>query len=388
MSAANGATELLLVANKSELAESGGGHGSKGVDFQRWWAVFRMLELEQANEPDFLLLFEAVQDITELDSSSSPTKATVYQVKKKDSGTWSWSVLTGTTAPKAPKSSNGARAATKSSPDFSKVADSTLGKLHRSLSAFSSMPVVGYFISNAGCDFPLISGGSAATSMPCSLSELAFAHAQLLVDALSSLGAAGTPTPDLTRIKLKKIAIHPDDPSAPAIASALELLKQRSPEHAAQAAAFVESLVMKISALGRHTDTCVTFDELVHERGFSRSAFLAALGSLQTVPDRNELLNLWLNQLQAEGSDFRTITSIRVAAARVARERLTGGNDLSRDIDDFSDNWVDANPCGATLRPYLAAALSALKATFSDHRDDELTARFVMRAIAKCVDPN
>ena len=55
-----GAAEILLVANKPGLTETGGGHGAKGVDFQRWWAVLRMVEMEQANEPDFLLLFEAV----------------------------------------------------------------------------------------------------------------------------------------------------------------------------------------------------------------------------------------------------------------------------------------------------------------------------------------
>ncbi|MFT0171478.1 dsDNA nuclease domain-containing protein [Paraburkholderia mimosarum] len=388
MSIASCAAEILCVANDPALAESGGGHGAKGVDFQRWWAVFRMLELEQANATDFLLLFEAVQDVTELDSSAAPTKATVYQVKKKDSGTWSWSALTGTTAPKASKSSKSAAATSKGSQDFSKVADSALGKLHRSLGAFNSTPVIGYFISNAGCDFPLASGGNAATSMPCPLSDLAPAHVQLLSDALSSLGTVGAPTPDLTKVKLKKVAIHPDHPSAPAIASALELLKERSPEHAAQAAAFVESLAMKISSLGRHTDVCATFEELVQERGFSRSAFLSALGTLQTVPDLNELLNFWLNQLQAEGVDFVTITSIRAAAARIARERLMGGNQLSRDIDEFCDNWIDANPPSANLRPYFDAALLALKTNFSGHRDAELLARFAMRAITKCVDPN
>lgn len=81
-----GAAELLLVANKPGLTETGGGHGAKGVDFQRWWAVLRMVELEQAGEIDFLLLFETVQDVTELDSSYTPSRARVYQVKKKDRG--------------------------------------------------------------------------------------------------------------------------------------------------------------------------------------------------------------------------------------------------------------------------------------------------------------
>lgn len=101
MSGANGMAEFLSVANNPKYSESGGGHGAKGVDFSRIWAVFRMMELEKANEPDFLILFESVQDVAELDSVTVPTRAKVYQVKKKDSGTWTWSVLTGTVEPKA-----------------------------------------------------------------------------------------------------------------------------------------------------------------------------------------------------------------------------------------------------------------------------------------------
>lgn len=394
MSSTNGAAELLSVANNPKYSESGGGHGAKGVDFSRIWAVFRMMELEKANEPDFLLLFESVQDVAELDSVTAPTRVKVYQVKKKDSGTWTWSVLTGTVEPKAPPAPSAKAAKTKAVPsklpkvpDFKKVQESVLGKLHLSLNAFTALPVEGVFLSNQGCDFPLKTGGSTATTMPCLLADLAVAHVQLLTDAFASLSPGGPP-PDLTRMKLQKVAIHPDNLNAPAIEAALDLLNERSPGHAGQAKAFVESLLMKISPLTRRTDTCLSFDELVKERGFSRGSFIAALAALETVPDRNALFNDWMNQLQAEGLDFMTISSVRVAATRAQQERLIGGTDVSREIDDFSDAWIAANPPTSKLRPFVEAALAVLKVQFSAHRDNDLIARFVMRAITKCVDPN
>ncbi|SPA34053.1 conserved hypothetical protein [Cupriavidus taiwanensis] len=390
MDVINCAAELLLVANNPKYSETGGGHAAKGVDFPRWWAVFRMMELEKANEPDFLLLFESIQDVAELDSPSRPTRARVYQVKKKDAGTWTWSVLTGTVAPKTPtatpKKSTKAAASAKA-PSFEKVPDSPLGKLHLSLSAFNALPVEGVFLSNAGCDFPLASGGSAATTMPCSLADLAVDHVQLLTDAFASLSPGSRP-PDLARLKLQKVAIHPDNLTAPAIATALELLNERSPEHAGQAKAFVESLVMQLSPLTRRTDNCLSFEDLVKERGFSRNAFLAALATLETVPDRLVLLDIWLKQLQAEGLDFMTITSVRVAAARAQQDRLLGGTELSKEIDNFCDAWIAANPWTSSLRLFVEAALAALKVKFSAHRDYDLMARFVMRAITKCVDQN
>ncbi|HIE1453223.1 dsDNA nuclease domain-containing protein [Serratia marcescens] len=387
----NGTAELLLVANNPKYSETGGGHGAKGVDFPRWWAVFRMIELEKANEPDFLLLFESVQDVAELDSATMPTRAKVYQVKKKDAGTWTWSVLTGTIAPKAPSVKSRKSATTTvapaKAPTFEKVPQSALGKLHLSLSAFDALPVEGVFISNAGCDFPLANGGSAATTMPCSLADLAPDHVQLLTDAFASLSPS-TPPPDLTRVKLQKVAIHPDNLTAPVIAAALELLNERSPEHAGQAKSFVDSLVMQLSPLTRRTDTCLSFEELVNERGFSKNAFLAALAALETVPDRLALLDVWLQQLQTEGLDFMTITSVRIAAARAQQDRLIGGTKLSNEIDTFCDEWIAANPWTSNLRPFVEAALAALKVKFCGHRDYDLMARFVMRAITKCVDQN
>lgn len=394
MSSANGASELLSVANNPKYSESGGGHGAKGVDFSRVWAVFRMMELERANEPDFLILFESVQDVAELDSETSPTRAKVYQVKKKDSGTWTWSVLTGTVEPKAPSPPSKKIAKTRATlpkspkaPDFKKVPESVLGKLHLSLTAFTALPVEGIFLSNQGCDFPLECGGSTATTTPCSLADLAADHVQLLTDSFASL-SPGAPPPDLTRVKLQKVAIHPDNLNAPAIEAALDLLNERSPGHAGQAKAFVESLLMKILPLTRRTDTCLSFEDLVKERGFSRGSFIAALAALETVPDRNALFNDWMNQLQTEGADFMTISSLRVAATRAQRDRLIGGTDVSREIDDFSDAWIAANPPTSKLRPYVEAALTELKVQFSAHRDNDLIARFVMRAITKCVDPN
>lgn len=393
MSSINGAAELLSVANNPKYSESGGGHGAKGVDFSRIWAVFRMMELEKAKEPDFLLLFESVQDVAELDSVTAPTRVKVYQVKKKDSGTWTWSVLTGTVEPKPPPTPSTKTAKAKSAPakspkapDFTKVPESVLGKLHLSLNAFTALPVEGVFLSNQGCDFPLKAGGSTATTMPCSLADLAADHVQLLTEAFASLSPGGPP-PDLTRVKLQKVAIHPDNLNAPAIEAALDLLNERSPGHAGQAKAFVESLLMKILPLTRRTDACLSFDELVKERGFSRGSFIAALAALETVPDRNALFNDWMNQLQAEGLDFMTITSVRVAATRAQRDRLIGETDVSREIDDFSDAWIAANPPTSKLRPFVEAALAELKVQFSAHRDNDLMARFVMRAITKCVDP-
>ena len=39
--------EVVRVASRKDLAETGGGHNQKGVNFQRVWALTRMFELEK-----------------------------------------------------------------------------------------------------------------------------------------------------------------------------------------------------------------------------------------------------------------------------------------------------------------------------------------------------
>lgn len=392
MSALSSKAELLLVTNDPSLTETGGSHAAKGLDFQRWWAVLRMVELRRMDR-DFLLLFEAVQDVTELNSHSAPTAVTVYQVKKKDTGLWSWPMLTGTAVPKPVKRVAKTKSPTKATAKgttapFAKVGDSILGKLHRSVFAFPSMAVEGYFISNVGCNIPLAAGGNSATAMPHNLNALAPDYMKLLSDALTSLGSTSSSIPDLSKLKLKTVAIHPNDLSSPVIAAVLDMLNAKSPEHAPQARAFAEALVMKISPLGRHTQQCATFEDLVQERGFGRIEFDEALSLLQTTPDRLTLLKRLITQLQNEGLDFVNAMAIETHATRLAREQLTGITPQTQATYEFCDTWISSNPPKIPLRGWCDAALAALEGRFNDYRANEILACFLMRAVIKCVDLN
>ena len=92
-------TEIFSLSQDPTLAETGGGHGQKGVDFQRYWAILRIFELKQDGSNDFLLLFESIQDVAEFNSESAPSRIDIYQIKKKDGGEWSFNELTGLLKP-------------------------------------------------------------------------------------------------------------------------------------------------------------------------------------------------------------------------------------------------------------------------------------------------
>ena len=50
--------ELLHVANRTDLVETGGAHNQKGIEFQRHWAVAKLLDLVDGTKHDkqFLML--------------------------------------------------------------------------------------------------------------------------------------------------------------------------------------------------------------------------------------------------------------------------------------------------------------------------------------------
>ncbi|MBK7955405.1 MAG: DUF4297 domain-containing protein [Candidatus Accumulibacter sp.] len=237
--------EVFRVANCKNLAETGGGHNQKGVNFQRAWALARMFELEREGVDDFLFLFEAIQDVAELDSSLSPSSIRVYQVKKKDRGEWSWRELTKLLEPSSKKS--GAQ-----SPSV--IKDSMIGKLYSAVVAFKELKSSGRFISNVGCDLPLQGQANAATSLACDLSRLEAGHLQLLSKGLETLHEAESLPPRPSLIHVEKVPIHPDSPSTHLRGIAVSFLSERSPKHAGQATALVDALLAAIGPLGAKTD--------------------------------------------------------------------------------------------------------------------------------------
>jgi len=373
-------SEILNVTNRDDLRETGGGHNQKGVDFQRYWALMRIFELESLGRDDFLFLFEAIQDVAEFDSSISPSAVTVYQVKKKDRGEWEWTALTQLPSPKRKKKTP------LSNEELSEVRVSPIGKLYATVLAFSSIHSRGQFISNAGCDLPLAGGGNAATSVPCALTALDGTYQSMLVAALQTLHTAGMPAPDLDRIRIEHVALHPDNLTNTLAGHVVNFLEQRSPRHSGQARALVASLIATIGPLGAKTDKCNTFEQVKERHGFTRSDLTKALGQLETLPDLLVHLEDWLRQLGNEGMSFMETAAIRAAAANYFSRQVMGSH-TEQEIAFVAgcDEWLHINSQSGTLTEFFRKAHADLSRVHTALRKSELLAVFALRAITKCV---
>ncbi|OSM07030.1 dsDNA nuclease domain-containing protein [Magnetofaba australis] len=374
------ASEILQVATNKAIAETGGGHNQKGIEFQRVWAVYRMFTLVDSGAKDFLFLFEVIQDVAVLDSVESPTQICLYQVKKDDRKEWTWARLTNLPEP------GKKRRVTKNKP--AEINDSPIGKLYSSIVEFSNLKSSGAFVSNRGCDLKLTGGRNAATSVSSDLSQLEATYLAQLTTELKTLHGACTLPVDPSLIHIEKFDISTTTPIDHLIGVVAKFLNKRSPKHAGQAESLVNALLMKVAPLSAKTDACSTIEEICKERGYSYKEFVLALRDLESLPDVEVLLDGWLVELLNKGAiTFMEKPAITVAAAKIARLKLLDHDDplvdsLLLDVN----NWLDRNELEYSLVDFFSKARKEIASAHPEIRFPEFAAHFLVRALEKCVD--
>ena len=365
-------TEIFSLSQDPTLSEVGGGHGQKGVDFQRYWAILRIFELKQSGSNDFLLLFESIQDVAEFDSEAAPSRVDIYQIKKKDGGEWSFNDLTGMLKPDGRKK--------KVTPTLSKVEKSPLGKLYKAGLAVQNLEANAHFVSNAGCDLPLSTSGFASSLLKCLASELDTSHASSLAEGLALLHAAPGATPDLKRLALRKTTLHPDDPHLMALGAATAYLSKHLPASAGQAKAFVDALFTQLSALGRQTQPVASFEELRCQRGYSMAELNSALVDLKGVPDLKSHLDKVLDSLMLEGLAPLRRISIDVGVTKYFSALVSGH--FGADENALIDACAKVAPsllASAPLLPALEAETTMIAASHPAFKTPEVFAYLLIQ---------
>ncbi|MDX8532782.1 dsDNA nuclease domain-containing protein [Mesorhizobium sp. VK25A] len=82
--------------------EQGGKLAVERFEYQAAWGLSRILQLYKSGA-DFGIAFEFHDDVLELDSMSSPTKVTFFQVKTQKTGTWTLSSISASSGTKGKK---------------------------------------------------------------------------------------------------------------------------------------------------------------------------------------------------------------------------------------------------------------------------------------------
>jgi hypothetical protein len=368
--------EIFAATNAPGVYEAGGRYGQKGVDFQRYWAISRIIELVGADQPDFLILFESLQDVVEFDSSGAPTQAKIYQLKMKDTGEWTWKALTA--LPLKPRKKKNSEELTVPLA----FVESPIGKLACTVAELQTVNAEGVFISNLGCSAAMENGSTAGSVRICKFSELN----KKLRDEIS---------PELNKLKrdisldslqLHKTDLSLEDPHNHVAGKVSSFLLKAAPKHVGQCRSFSDSLFATLSARGRKTDPSPDFASLVSSRGFSKAEFMSAVETLRSVPDQQELVTGWLNFLVSEKMPVQEYTKLQVRLAQLMEQRLRSGRSDHGPVNKAVEIWVKSNPVGKSISGFLRAGADAMTSQFPGVSRDEVQAYIMLEGISQCLD--
>ncbi len=304
----------------ADIHESGGEHVNEGVDFARYWAMSALLEREIAGDADYVILFEYLQDVAILDSASQPTNALLYQVKKKERGSWSRTDLCrverATSAPPAPATLSASR---KPRRGKKLKGASPLGKLYLSVDRLSDhVAVMGIFLSNAPIALKLQNGDTlpsySRTCLTClGTEDFAFFEARLAAEM-----SVKAPLGRCSAIFVEQTRIPPGAMRECIRGLVSDFFQQRFPTVANVSGQVVERLLDAFSRCQGFHPGLDSLQDIVTKKGFTRAEFTAILSGLSASRPFDARLDNVITSLKAEGFPSRELTKISDAAARLS----------------------------------------------------------------------
>jgi hypothetical protein len=373
---ASAQAEIFNASNAPDVYEKGGKYGQHGVDFQRYWAISRVIELVGGDAPDFLILFETIQDVLELDSGEAPTRARIHQLKMKNTGERTWKSLTG--LPAKARKKRGSTEMTEPEP-FNKT---PIGKLASALAELDQIQAEGIFVSNGGCDAELEAGATAGTVSFCSFSALSKQRRDEIAPELAVLKKPIS----LDALHFHRTALSLDDLDTHVVGKICKFLETAAPKHTGQSRPFADSIFATVSARGRKTSPAPDFAGLVAHCGYSKADFMDAVETLRNIPDRQAIVASWLVRLNTEGMHIRDLTRMEIKLAQFFERRLGNGQPGRTPLHEAVAVWVAAHPVGDSILKFMTAGTTAIENQMPGAAQEEIHAALLLEGVSQCLD--
>lgn len=366
---------IIAAINNKKTGEVGGRHSQKGFEFQKYWAILHLFDLEDQSRTNYLMLFESLQDIAVLDSPDNPQNIEIFQIKKKETlNHWTLKGLAGINPKKISDTSD------------EDVRTSPIGKIIETLNALSPINCRGAFISNSGYNIALKNNSDSTNCLKISLIDTLDAHIDCIKGGFKDDIDEARAHEILSSIELHKATINLDDPKTYLLGKAHLFIQNRSPHHAAQAKSFIDALLLKITSLSANTDPISNITDLQTKRGFSKVDFRKALSDLNSIPDIESILESWYQELKPDKFNFLLKTQIKIAVSTICRSNLTNQSSIEdKKIIGRCNEILKRKNIPTDLTELTLYAQEDLYKNFPTTEEYKLTAHFLIQASKKCV---
>ena len=300
---------LIAQLARRPVRESSGARSANRFDYQKDWALCKLLDLHEKDE-DYLLICEFHEDLMVLDASVDPTQVEFYQVKTDQSKKWTVVRLVS-----RPKGKKGGRL------------PSILGKLFQNCLGIEAQTAGLYFVSNAPFNIKLRDEDDPSGRMDFTASDLAEEELDKLVNALTSELGAKPDEDSIQLVSFERSWLDKDGHAKGAMGHLAEFIDRRRPEARLQIPAAYRALIGEVRRRTNAEYSSNDFEEISRKKGLSRNQFSEMLKVL--VPESNPE-KVWAEasrQLSIEGLSFQETHRIRASWQRYEVERMDPAND-------------------------------------------------------------
>lgn len=359
-----------------DVREVGGEHTNEGIDYARFLAMALIVEMEKKSLQDYALLFEYLQDIAILNSSTNPTRVTLLQVKKKVRGGWTKAKLCakeplaaststgsgpGEDASEAggePISAGGRNGAT----SHALAARSPIGKLYLCVDKLSLLTDAnGVFVSNAGAELKRKGGGAIE---PYSRTRMEHLHHEDRAYIRKRL-AAELKRPSLNR--LSRLAVEQSRVAPASMREAVrglidEMLSSKYPTLPSVSGQLQETLLAAFSSCSGLKTGLESLPDLVNKKGFTRSNLTDLIAHFSSMRTAGGHLDTVIAGLKSEGMPARAADKLRSEAGRLQIQLVREPQTREALLWDVAIEAANAHKEVEEYRAALSAIANELKA--------------------------
>ena len=339
------ASKLIAEPQREKAGET----GAQRYDYQALWGI-ALIFSHHATSADYAISFEFHDDIILLDSASTPSQASFYQVKTKTKGHWTLTDLT-------------SRKKKKNDPNNG-LLPSHLGKLYSSYSIFPNETDKLFFVSNVPCQF----FDAAATE--CCMSD---ATPKMLADITTNLqaeypSATSTIVDQLFRFVRADLSLQ--DSSAHLKGKLVEFVNGQLGPVEFNPETVYKTIVEECRLRSKYTGTIGSFSDLMAHKSITRDqvvGWLSEIENAHSAPDWSTIVTqlsaddaLKLAELAREWKRYRAVAlnsgdlSLNMVRDRI-RVEIDGCSHLKLPLQQLVDK------IHAAIDPFATSTIALLR---------------------------
>lgn len=310
-------TEALIARPPRETS---GARTASRYHFQQNWALCKLLEL-YSDDSEFLMLLDYHEDIVIFDHESSPEKADFFQIKTKDSGTWTIAQLT-----KKKIGKDGI------------LLQSILEKLYSAHTLCGENARKLCFVSNQAVKLQLNNGKTTKEAVSeCSFLAMSASEKEYIHKCIEGDNPSVSDFVGLNKITTHRTSLSLDDHETHTKGHLVKFFENLYPNKPIQTTAIYRALLDEIRQKTNDDKVYLDFSSLTKHKGISRSFFHKII-SLAGEPSTKALWDTAEKYLVNEEIPVFMLTQLKKKFFEYALSRM---DPLNEDIQKLSSSIRD-----------------------------------------------